>query len=472
MAILKRTMFREYDIRGKESEDELNENSIYHIGRGFGKMLIDAGIGEVIVGHDARSTSEAFHAQAKKALMESGVNVTDIGTVTTPMSYWAQYHFKVRGLCMITASHNPVGWNGLKLGTDLSKTLGPDEIQKLYSIIENEDYSNERLTKSLIRRENIAEAYMSDLRSRSFVGRQLKVLINTGNGTAGLYAPELFRKAGYEVIEHLTNVDPMYPNYTANPEGEKMMQDTGEQVLKNRCDIGLAFDGDGDRLGVVDEKGGIVWADRYLMLLSRLVLAKKPGAKIVFDVKVSEALPEDITAHGGVPIMWKTGHSYIKAKLAEEKAALAGEMSGHMFFSENFYGFDDAFFAGLKLLEYVSSQERTVSELIANTPYYISTPTIHVKTTDEDKYRIVKELTAAFKKEGYRVVDVNGARVYINDGPGRSGWGLVRASSNVPSLVLRFEAKTQDTLDSIQKLFKEKLAAFPSVSQDWDTSGH
>lgn len=465
MATLERTMFREYDIRGRESDDELNENSVYHIVRGFGKMLRDAAIADCVVGHDARATSDAFHAQAIKALMESGVNVIDIGTVTTPISYWAQYHFNVRGLCMITASHNPVGWNGLKLGTDLSKTLGPDEIRKLYGIIEKEDYVG--LTKSHIQKEDVVEAYMSDLVGPTRSGKKLKVLINTGNGTAGLYAPELFRRAGYEVVEHFTNVDPTYPNYTANPDGEKMMRDTGEQVVKNGCDIGLAFDGDGDRLGVVDEKGQVVWPDRYIMLLSRLVLAKKPGAKIVFDVKVSEALPEDITAHGGIPIMWKTGHSYIKAKLAEEKAALAGEMSGHIFFNEGYYGFDDAFFAGLKLLEYISSREKSVSELIAETPYYISTPTIQVRTTDEDKYKIVDELVHAFKAENYKVIDINGARVYIND-----GWGLVRASSNTPSLVLRFEAKTQETLDAIQKLFKEKLALFPSVSTKWDTSGH
>lgn len=464
MAILKKTMFREYDIRGKESPDELSDESIYHIARGFGKMLRDAGVTDCIVGHDARATSESFHAQAQKALLESGVNVIDIGTVTTPMSYWAQYHFNVRALCMITASHNPVGWNGLKLGTDFSKTLGPEEIRKLYVMIENEEYT---MGSAVMKTGDVAALYREDLVSRTKSGKQLKILVNTGNGTAGLYAPELFRKAGYEVIEHFTNVDPTYPNYTANPDGEKMMQDTGEQVVKNSCDIGLAFDGDGDRLGVVDEKGATVWADRYLMLLSRLALLKNPGAKIVFDVKVSEALPEDIAAHGGIPVMWKTGHSYIKAKLAEEKAVLAGEMSGHIFYADGYYGFDDAFFAGLKLLEYVSSQEKTVSELIAATPYYMSTPTIQVKTTDEDKYAIVDTLTASFKKDGHRVVDVNGARVYIAD-----GWGLVRASSNTPSLVLRFEAKTQETLDIIQKLFREKLSAYPSVNKAWDTSGH
>lgn len=464
MATLKKTMFREYDIRGKESEDELNQPSIYHIARGFGAMLVGTGIKEAILGHDARATSEAFHAQAKKALVESGVSVIDIGTVTTPMSYWAQYHFNIKGLCMITASHNPVGWNGLKLGTDLSKTLGPDEIKKLYEIIEKETYVS---GQGSVRTENITDAYAHDLTSRTKSSKKLKVLINTGNGTAGLYAPELFRKAGYEVVEHFTNVDPTYPNYTANPDGEKMMQDTGAQTTTNGCDLGLAFDGDGDRLGVVDEKGQIVWPDRYMMLLSRLILAQKPGAKIVFDVKVSEALPEDIAAHGGTPIMWKTGHSYIKAKLAEEQAALAGEMSGHIFFSEGYFGFDDAFFAGLKLLEYVSAQTKKLSELIAETPYYISTPTIQVQTSDEDKYKVVDELVRSFKAENYKVNDINGARVYIND-----GWGLVRASSNTPSLVLRFEAKTQETLDTIQKLFKEKMATFPSVSTAWDTSGH
>ena len=229
----------------------------------------------------------------------------------------------------------------------------------------------------------------------------------------------------------------------------------------------MAFDGDGDRLGLVDEKGNTIWPDRYIILLSRLVLSKHPGAKIVFDVKVSEALPEDIKAHGGIPIMWKTGHSYIKAKLAEEKAAMAGEMSGHIFFVDDFYGFDDGEFAALKVLEYLSTQDKPLSEIIAGTPYYVSTPTIQVKTTDEDKYKVVEDLTNEFKKEGYKVVDINGARVYTD-----SGWGLVRASSNTPTLVLRFEAKTQEELEKIKTLFKEKLDKFPIVSKDWDSTGH
>lgn len=464
MATLKRTMFREYDIRGQESDDELNENSLYRIARGFAAILSKNAVTEAVVGHDARATSESFHAQVIKGLTESGINVTDIGTVTTPMSYWAQYFFKIRGLVMVTASHNPAGWNGLKLGTDLSKTLLPDEIKELYSIIEQERYVS---GSGSVRKENITEHYVSDLVARVKIAKPLKILANTGNGTAGLFAPKLLRAAGCEVVEHYTDVDPTYPHYTANTDGTAMMEDTGLQTRNNSCDIGMAFDGDGDRLGITDEKGAIVWPDRYMILLSRLVLSKTPGAKIVFDVKVSEALPEDIKAHGGVPIMWKTGHSYIKAKMAEEGAALAGEMSGHIFFAQDFYGFDDAFFAALKMLEYLSGQEKVVSELIADTPYYLSTPTIQVKTTDEDKYRIVDELVKEFKTGGYKVLDINGARVYMED-----GWGLVRASSNTPSLVLRFEAKTEEGLKKIKTLFKAKLGRFPSVGQKWDTSGH
>ena len=464
MPRLEKTMFREYDIRGREGATELSEESVYHIARGFSAMLRARGVTDAIVGHDARGTSKAFHKSALRGLIESGISVADIGTVTTPMSYLAQFHLKIRGLFMVTASHNPVGWNGVKLGTDFAKTLLPAEIEELYGIICDERYAN---GKGSVREENITEAYFADLLSRTSLKRPLKVLLNTGNGTAGLFAPELLRRANCEVVERFTNIDPAYPNYTPNPDGTAMMEDTGRQTVEHGCDIGIAFDGDGDRLGVTDEKGAIVWPDRYLILLSRLVLAKKPGAKIVFDVKVSEALPEDIAAHGGTPVMWKTGHSYIKAKLAEEKAALAGEMSGHVFFADDYYGFDDAFFAALKLLEFVSAEKKSVSALIAETPYYVSTPTIQAKTTEADKYRIAEELSKEFASEGYRMVTVSGARVYMED-----GWGLVRASSNTPTLVLRFEAKTEAGLAKIRAVFERKLSAHGIPPSLWDSSGH
>lgn len=466
MPILKRTMFREYDLRGRESEDELNDLSMYFIGKGFGAYLIKRGITEAVVGHDARGTSESFHANAIKGLTESGVNVIDIGTVTTPLGYWAQYYLKVKGLLTVTASHNPVGWNGVKLGSDFSTTLLTEGMNEVYDIILKEEFVTAK-TPGTIKKEEVIEAYIKDLLSRANITKKFKILVNTGNGTAGPIYVQALKDARHDIVEHFTNVDSAYPNYTPNPDGTAMMEDTGRQTVNNGCDFGFAFDGDGDRLGLVDEKGQIVWPDRYISLLSRLVLSKHPGAKIIFDVKVSEALPEDITAHGGVPIMWKTGHSHIKAKLAKEKAAMAGEMSGHIFFVDDFYGFDDGLFAALKILEYLSTQGKPLSEIIATTPYYVSTPTIQVKTTDEDKYKIVEELTKEFKKDGYKIIDINGARVYLE-----GGWGLVRASSNTPTLVLRFEAKTKEKLDKIISIFKEKLSKFPLVSTDWDMTGN
>jgi phosphomannomutase / phosphoglucomutase len=463
MPLLNKTMFREYDLRGREADNELNNSSMYYVGRGFGTFLKNRGIDTAVVGHDARRTSESFHANAIKGLTECGINVIDIGTITTPMGYWAQYYLKTKGLLTVTASHNPVGWNGVKLGSDFSYTLLTAELQEVYDIIVSEKFTTGNGT---IKKEDIADAYIKDLLSRANITKKFKILVNTGNGTAGPVYVKALKQTGCEIVEHFTNVDSAYPNYTPNPDGTAMMGDTGKQTIDNQCDFGFAFDGDGDRLGLVDEKGEIIWPDRYIILLSRLVLQKHPGAKIIFDVKVSEALPEDIKAHGGVPIMWKTGHSYIKSKLAEEKAAMAGEMSGHIFFVDDFYGFDDGLFAALKMLEYLSTENKTLSEIIDGTPYYVSTPTIQVKTTDEDKYNVVDALTKQFKDEGYRVVDINGARVYTDN-----GWGLVRASSNTPTLVLRFESKNEEGLKKIEELFKQKLDKFDIVSKDWDTSG-
>lgn len=463
MPQLKKSMFREYDLRGLESPEELNETSMYYIGRGFGTFLRKRNISACIVGHDARATSTSFHDHFINGLKECGINVIDIGSVTTPVGYWAQHYLKIKGLAIITASHNPVGWNGVKFGCDLSKTLLGEELAEIYENILQEQFVNGVGT---VRIENVLKAYTDDLLSKITLRKKFKILINTGNGTAGIIAPKLFKELGCEIVEHFTNVDPTYPNYTPNPDGTAMMEDTSRQTLKHKCDLGFAFDGDGDRFGLVDDKGMIIWPDRYMILLSRLVLSKQLGAKIVFDVKVSESLPEDIKAHGGIPIMWKTGHSHIKAKLSEEKAALAGEMSGHIFFNQDYYGFDDALFASLKLLEYLDTQGKDLSELIATTPYYISTPTIQVKTTDEEKYKIVEALVKEFKDEGYRVFDINGGRVYM-----QNGWGLVRASSNTPTLVLRFEAKSQEELKSIQEVFKQKMKKF-NISQQWDSSGN
>lgn len=458
--MLNKFMFREYDIRGQENDQELNSQSVELIAKAYGTFLRKRNVTAAVVGHDNRKSSEEFYGIAVRALRGCGVDVVGIGMCLTPMVYWAQYRFEAKGALMVTASHNPAGWNGVKLALGYSYTITDGEVLEVYRLAEGGQFETGEGT---YRAEDISQAYIDDLVSRAKLHRKLKVLVNTANATSSFFTPKVLRQFGCEVVEHNTDPDPSYPHYVPNPANVEMMKDTGAQVVKHGCDLGIAVDADGDRLGLCDEKGQTVWPDRYLILLSRLVLAQQPGAKIVFDVKVSEALPEDIAAHGGVPIMWRTGHGHIKKKLAQEGAALAGEQSGHVFYALGYYGFDDAHLAALKLLEYLSAQNEPVSEVIATTPYYVSTPAYHAHVPEEAKYRVVERLTEQFKSEGYRVVDVNGVRAYFKNG----GWGLVRASSNLPALVLRFEAKTEQDLREIERTFRDKLKAFPEVASDW-----
>ncbi len=452
-------MFREYDIRGRVSDDELNQRSAEWIGRGFGTYLSRRGIDDMVVGYDSRFGSVEIKDGLVKGLRAAGRNVIMVGMCLTPMMYWSQYRFKVRGGAMITGSHNPKGWNGLKLGAGFSSTLVADEIRELYEIIEREEFVSGHGDYTEV---TIVDDYTADLTSRVRMGRPLKIVIDTGNGTAGAFAPRVFREAGVTVVEQFTELDPDFPNHEPDPARTETVEALGARVRKEGADLGIAIDGDGDRLGVVDEKGEVIWPDRYLILLARQVLEREPKGKIVFDVKCTQALDDDIRAHGGIPIMWKTGHSHIKAKLHEEKAALAGEMSGHIFFVENYYGFDDGVYAGLRLVEYVSARREPLSAIMAGTPAYVSTPAINVHCADEVKYDVVKRLTEQLKKEYDRVIDINGARVVFDD-----GWGLVRASSNLPELVLRFEAKTPERLQEIKKTFRGYLERFPEVSTHW-----
>ncbi len=459
MPSLKKTMFREYDIRGMVNDDELNTRSAEFIGRGFGTFLAKRGIDELVVGYDSRFGSVEIKDGLVKGLRATGRNVIMIGMCLTPMMYWSQYRFKVRGGAMVTGSHNPRGWNGLKLGAGFSSTLVADEIRELYQIIESEQFASGRGDYTEV---TIEDDYAADLTSRVRIGRSLRVVIDTGNGTAGAFAPKIFRDAGLEVIEQFTDLDPDFPNHEPDPARTDTVQALGDRVRREKADLGLAFDGDGDRFGVVDERGEVIWPDRYMILLARQVLERAPGGKIVFDVKCTQALEEDIRAHGGVPIMWKTGHSHIKAKLHDEKAALAGEMSGHVFFVENYYGFDDGIYSGLRFVEYVAGRSEPLSTIMAGTPAYLSTPAINVHCADEVKYGVVERLTADLKRDFDRVIDINGARVVFPD-----GWGLVRASSNLPELVLRFEARSPERLEEIKQTFRRYLQKYPEVDAHW-----
>lgn len=460
MAKLERTMFREYDIRGRVTDQELNARSAELIGKGFGTFLEKRGVTDVMVGYDSRFGSVDIKDGMVKGLRSAGRDVTMVGMCLTPMMYWAQYHFNSMGGAMITGSHNPKGWNGLKLACGLSSTLIGSEIEEVYSYIESEKFVK---GKGKYREEEIFDAYAADLVGRVRIDRPLRIVIDTGNGTAGAFAPKIFRDAGCEVVEQFTDLDMDFPNHEPDPAKTETIEAMGKRVLEEGADMGVGFDGDGDRFGVVDEKGRVIWPDRYMILLSRQVLAKSPGGKIIFDVKCSQALEDDIRDHGGQPIMWKTGHSHIKAKLHEEKGLLAGEMSGHIFFVENYYGFDDGVYAGLRFIEYVSQQAKPLSEVIAGTPYYVSTPTIEAYCADEVKYDVVARLTADLKRDFDRVIDINGARVVFED-----GWGLVRASSNLPQLVLRFEAKTEKRLQEIKDTIRRYTEKYPEIGKKWE----
>ncbi|TSC68796.1 MAG: Phosphomannomutase [Parcubacteria group bacterium Gr01-1014_66] len=458
------TLFREYDIRGRiDRKDEFTDYAIDTISRAFATYLGRRGIHDAVVAQDARPYSLRVKEIVVRALCESGINVTEIDTVLVPIFYFSQYALKKKGGVMVTASHNPWGWSGFKHAYDYSTTFVPEDMRELREIVEKEDFMKGSGTHEAY--PGIIEEYKKDVIGRVKLERHMTVLMDAGNGTAGAIVPDILRAAGCTVIEQYTTPSETR-HHEANPSSAGMLDAMREGVRTHPVDIGLGFDDDGDRLGAVDEEGGIIWPDRILILLARAVLAKKPGGKIVFDVKSTDALTEDIKAHGGVPVMWKTGHSYIKQKAKEVDAVLAGERSGHIFFRDGYYGFDDATFAALKLLEYVSRDPKPVSEIIAALPRYITSPVWHASCDDTKKYavveRLTKQLTQEFGEE--KVIDINGARVKFDD-----GWGLVRASSNVPALVLVFEARTEEGLKYIEHFFRAQLQQFPEVGQEWES---
>jgi phosphomannomutase/phosphoglucomutase len=458
---LKRTMFREYDIRGRETPDELNEEVLFLIGRAYGTFLRRRSVSRLVAGRDSRATSADFHKALVAGIVSTGCEVLDIGMVTTPMLYWSQYHFQTTGGAMVTASHNPAGWNGVKLAVGYSLTTNSEQIQEIYELAEKEDFVN---GEGRVVPAPIDDLYVADLIKRVKIQGRPRILLNPGNGTGGKIGPRVLREAGCEVVELHTRIDPTFPHYTANPASVEMMEDTGDHVRKSKAQLGVAIDADVDRLGITDEQGRTIWPDLFMIPLIRDLLKEKPGAKIVFDVKCSAALEEDITNHGGIPIMWKTGHSFIKEKIAEEKADLGVELSGHIFVVHGYYGFDDALFAALRLIESLSRQSTSVSQILETAPKWFSSPVYNAYCDDQEKYKVARELTERFKKEGYRVIEVSGARVVFPD-----GWGLVRASSNLPQLVLRFEARTPERLKEIETIFRELLKAYPSIGGKWET---
>jgi len=455
-------MFREYDLRGRVAEGELTDDSVRLIANAFGRLLLARGNDRVVVGYDNRPASPGFKDAAVSGLLAAGLEVVDIGLTISPALYFSQYHLESPAGVMITASHNPSDWCGMKLAHGYSRTLGPAEMRELYRLAAAGESGGGNGRR---RRADTRDAYLERVTAGTRLERPLRVAVDCGNGGAGVFAYEALQRLGCLTFQLYCDPDDSYPHYFPNPSDLKARRRLRQIVTHPyiRADVGLAFDGDGDRIGVMDERGEDVWSDRVLILLARQVLQRRAGAAVVYDVKCTRGLEEEITARGGRPVMWKTGHSHIKAKLHETGAALAGERSGHIFYREGYYGFDDALFAGARLLEVLAASGETLSALVAGTPPYLTSPEIAAPCADDHKYRVVDALVADFKREfGARVNDINGARVDFGD-----GWGLVRASSNLPELVLIFEARTEARLREIRSLFRARLAACPEIDPAW-----
>ena len=447
MPKLSPTIFREYDIRGLVDQD-LTEEAVFLVGKALGTRLREAGGRKAAVGRDARLSGPRFAEAMIGALTSTGVDVLDLGVVPTPLTYFAAHTAGVDGICMITGSHNPPEYNGLKLGLG-SATYHGEEIQALRRLAESGQFAS---GKGSVSAYDVVTPYLDYVRKNlKLGGRKLKVVVDAGNGTGGVIAVPLFQSLGIEVVPLFIDMDGRFPNHHPDPTVEKNLEHLKAKVLETGADVGIAYDGDADRVGAVDEKGNVLWGDQIMILFARALLAEQPGAAIVGEVKCSFTLYDDIAKRGGRPIMWKAGHSLIKAKMKEEKALLAGEMSGHIFFAHRWFGFDDGIYSSARLLELLSRTDAPMSTLLADVPPTESTPELRVDCPEEKKFEVVRRAQEFFASR-YQAVTVDGVRVVFPD-----GWGLVRASNTQPLLVLRFEATTQARLEEIQRLVRGKV---------------
>lgn len=439
-------IFREYDIRGIAGKD-FTEDEVLLIGKAAGTYLLQRGKKTLSVGRDCRTTSEAYAKQIIEGLRSAGCDVVDIGVCPTPLFYFSIQHLPTQGGVMVTASHNPPEYNGFKLCMDLDSIHGQD-ILALKELIDTRSFTkgNGALSKA-----DIQTPYADFVLGNIKLRRPLRIGVDAGNGTGGVIAVPILRALNCEVFDIFCDMDGTFPNHEADPTVLSNMEDLATLVKKNNLDIGIGFDGDADRIGVVDNNGDLVFGDQLIIIFSREILSRKPGATFISEVKCSKTMYDDIEKNGGRAIMWRTGHSLIKKKMKQESAALAGEMSGHMFFSDRYFGYDDAIYASCRLLEILAETGQTISELLADVPKTFTTPEIRVECPDAVKFKVVEKLTKRFR-EKYDIIDIDGVRILLPD-----GWGLVRASNTQPALVLRFEAMSESRLTEIRKLVEDEL---------------
>jgi phosphomannomutase/phosphoglucomutase len=441
------TLFREYDIRGVVDRD-MTDEAVHLVGKGLGTMVRKAGGSKVVVGRDCRLSGGRFAEMMITGLNATGVDVVDVGVVPTPLTYFAACTLDVDGLCMITGSHNPAEYNGLKVGVGKT-TLHGAGIQELRRMVDSEKFIH---GKGTTRVHDIVTPYKEYVRQNlSFGPRKLKVVVDAGNGTGGVVAVPIFKALGIEVVPLFVEMDGRFPNHHPDPTVEENLEQLKKKVLEVKADVGIAYDGDADRVGAVDERGGVLWGDQLMILFSRAILEENPGAAIVGEVKCSMNLYDDIAKKGGRPIMWKSGHSLIKAKMKEEGALLAGEMSGHIFFAHRWFGFDDGIYSSGRFLELLSRTDAPLSSLLSDVPKTFASPEIRFDCPEDKKFEIVRRAQEWFAAR-YEAVTVDGVRVTFPD-----GWGLVRASNTQPLLVLRFEATSERRLEEIARLVTGKV---------------
>lgn len=459
-------IFRAYDIRGIADPEnpndpiDLTENSIYLIGKAAGTYLQQKyNCKTIAVGADCRLTSPKLKSAYIRGLVETGMDVTDIGIATSPMLYWTVCALNFDAGTNITASHNPKEYNGLKIVREHAHSVCGEELQEVLKIIQNDSFIKAE-KPGQVKEKGVWGKYLDNLCSKVQIRRKLKVVVDCGNGTAGKFAPELLRRLGCDTVEMYCELDGNFPNHEANPEDLKNMLDLIEKVKEEKADMGIGFDGDGDRIGVVNEKGELYSADFMLLLLARDLLTRQPGSQIVFDVKVSQAIINKLKDLNGKPVMSKTGHSFIESKMKAINAPLAGEVSGHLFFAENYYGFDDAFLAACKIIEILSKETHPLSQMFNDLPKTYTTPEIKVPCPDDKKFTVVGALTAHFTKR-YPSITIDGVRVSFTD----TSWGAVRASNTSPNLTLRFEAESPQELEEIKKIMFDELAKYPEVGE-------
>ena len=450
-------IFRAYDIRG-EAHTELSADLVYKIGRVFGSFVLESGNNEIIVSRDPRLSSPELSKSLQNGILDSGCNICDLGITPTPVLYFATHYLDTNCGVMLTGSHNPKHHNGLKTIIN-GKSLTGEQVQDVYNrIISNNFLSG----KGSYKKADVIDAYINRIISSHKFSKKLKVVIDAGNGAASEVAPRLFEKTNCELTALYCEFDGNFPNHHPDPSKLENLADLINTVKAKKADIGLAFDGDADRLGVITSEGKIIWPDRQMMLYAQSVLQECPGEKIVFDIKCSKYLADIISQNNGIPIMYKTGHSVLKKKMIEEKAALAGEMSGHIFFKHKWYGFDDAIYTAVRLLEILSNSDQTSDEIFKQFPDPASTPEINIAVPEEEKFDIIENLIKNSDFKNAKIITIDGLRVEFE-----TGWALIRASNTTPCLVMRFEADNKNELLNIQKKFMGFISEhYPNLKLD------